>query len=105
MTMRSRWDRVRSAEFFRGKAHWYRAMADHAVGAEREKMLQTARVFEARGQAQDAADARRAASAAEARRAGRRPQGGRAAEDRATFDAIRTAAGGAGRAGDRRQGR
>ena len=73
MTMRGRWDRVRSAEFFRGKATWYRAMAGHAAGEDREKMLDTARVFDARGQAQEAADARRSAAAVGARRAGRRP--------------------------------
>jgi hypothetical protein len=93
MTTRSRWDRVRSAEFFRGKAVWYRAMAGHAVGDDREKMLDTARLFDARGDAQEAAEAGRAAAAG-ARRAGRHPRRGGADEDRATFHAS-----------DRRQGR
>ena len=66
-------NRLRSVEFFRSKASWYRAMAGHAVGEDREKMLDTARVFDARGQAQESADARRAAAAVVARRAGRRP--------------------------------
>ena len=71
--MRSRWDQLRSAQFFRGKATWYRAMAGHAVGADRDKMLDTARVFDARGQAQERADAQQEAQRVEARRAGRRP--------------------------------
>lgn len=47
----SRWHGVRSAAFFRGKVACYRDMAGHALDADREGMLATARAFDARASA------------------------------------------------------
>jgi hypothetical protein len=48
------WRRDRSGEFFHDKAQWYRDMAGREVGEDKERMLATARDFEARGQDREA---------------------------------------------------
>jgi hypothetical protein len=48
------WRRARSSDFFHAKAKWYRDMAGHAAGVDKEKMLATARDFDTRGQACEA---------------------------------------------------
>ncbi len=48
------WHRVRSGEFFRAKARWYRDMAGREVGKDKERMLAMACDFDARGQDRDA---------------------------------------------------
>jgi len=48
------WRRVRSGEFFHAKAKWYRDMAGREVGEDKERMLATARDFDARGRDRDA---------------------------------------------------
>lgn len=72
-----RWQRVRSAAFLRGKAVWYRDMARHAAGADRDRMLATAATFDARGQAREHADVAQR-DAADALRAAARRTGARA---------------------------
>jgi hypothetical protein len=52
-----RWQRVPSASFFRGKAAWYREMAEHVLDTDRDGMLTTARAFDARAQAREQSDA------------------------------------------------
>jgi hypothetical protein len=37
---------MRSAEFFRAKARWYRDLARREVGVDQEKLLATARDFD-----------------------------------------------------------
>ncbi len=48
------WRRVRSGEFYHAKATWYRDMATHETGEDKERLLATARDFDARGRDRDA---------------------------------------------------
>ena len=50
----STWHRDRSGAFFHAKASWYRDMARHEVGEDQERMLATARDFDARAHQRDA---------------------------------------------------
>ncbi len=45
---------MRSSETLRAKARWYRAMATREIGADQEKMLATARDFDAKAQDREA---------------------------------------------------
>jgi hypothetical protein len=48
------WHRDRSGAFFHAKATWYRDMACREVGEDQERMLATARDFDARAHHREA---------------------------------------------------
>jgi len=48
------WHRDRSGAFFHGKARWYRDMAGREIGEDQERLLATARDFDARAHDRDA---------------------------------------------------